>query len=59
MILIVNPIRINEMRIYSAKFLYLLIHLTDKPVIALSLPGGNRACERHSVADQTNGVCRF
>ena len=24
-----------------------------------SLPGGNRACERHSVADQTNGVCRF
>ena len=24
-----------------------------------ALPGSDRACERHSVADQTNGVCRF
>ena len=29
------------------------------PAHGNSLPGGNRACERHSVAYQTNGVCRF
>ena len=29
------------------------------PAHGNSLPGGNRACERNSFADQTNGVCRF